>query len=45
MIDLGFVIFAIVTFCLLVWPMLTYAGDAARYVWYRLKEVGQHDDK
>lgn len=39
--DVGFVLFAVIVFCLLVWPMLTYAGDAVKYVWWKLKGVGK----
>jgi hypothetical protein len=38
-VDLGFVVFAIMAFSLLVWPALTYAGDALRYLLWRLKGV------
>lgn len=41
MIDFGMVLFAIVVFCLVVWPVLTYAGDMVRYVWWKLKGVGK----
>ena len=39
MVDFGFIAFAIIVLCTVAWPVLTYAGDALRYAWYRLKGV------
>ena len=39
--DLVTIGFAAMVFCTVVWPLMTYAGDALRYLWYRLKGVGK----
>jgi len=36
--NAGFVVFGIVMFCLVVWPLLTFLGDAMRAVAKKLRE-------